>query len=206
MRTCSRNKVGLALPSRHSSTPHLQHRQGLWGAGEQQLFGPCTAGLLLLHWDVTWQRKSPNPSSSKTRTESKLPLPHHTEGAISHNNHWPTLPFSSLLFLFLLYSLCKNNSSFHIFSGQHFGTHCLQQTQPHQFSAYLVASKQGAARGWEYKCIYKPGALQAALPLLQAMDITWNCLPTEPKPCVCALLTWVRAGEAQFSTLVKGPQ
>ena len=66
------------------------------------------------------------------------------------------------------------------FSGQHFGTHCLHQTRPYQFSAYLVASKHSAASGWEYRRAFRQGAWQVALPLLQAMDITWNCLSHEP--------------------------
>lgn len=170
-----RGGTGLAQQTTLYSTPTA--RQGLWGTGERQLFDSCTASLLL-YQDVIWQREKPKPS--KTRTESKLPLSHHTEGASSHNNHYPSLLFSS--FPFLLFSIhCVKIIAVSIFfSGQRFGTHCLQQTRPHQFSAYPVASKRGAASGWEYKRAFKLGALQVALPLLQAVDITWNCLSLEP--------------------------
>lgn len=148
------------LPSRYLSVPHLQHRQMPRGPGKQQLFIPCTASLLLLllHWDVTRQRKSPNPSSSRTRTESKLPMSHHSQGAISHNNHYPTFPFPSLPFLF---SLCSVKAIVYFFSGELFEIHCIQQHDHTNLVLYSpVPSKCSAS---------KAGVLQVAFPFLQVI-------------------------------------
>lgn len=154
------NKVWLALPSTYPSAPHLQHRQALQGAGKQQLFMPCTASLLLLlHWDVTWQRKS--PSSSRTRTESKFPMSHHSRGAISHNNHYPTFPFPLPLLPFL-FSLCSVKiivQKYFFFLKSLLKSTALNQHDHSCLVLYSLAPSKCSA--------FKAGVLQVALSLLQ---------------------------------------
>lgn len=60
-------------------------------------------------------------------------------------HHYPSLPFSFVFLSSIHWVKIIAVSTF--FSGQHFGTRCLQQIQPQQFSAYLVASECGAASG-----------------------------------------------------------
>lgn len=132
-------------PTAHTGTARDRETTALHSL-HSQLPPPTPSG------NVTRQRKSPNPSSSRTRMESKLPMSHHSQGAISHNNHYPTFPLLSLPFLF---SLCSIKI---IFSWRAFwnSLHSINMTIPVQcctilYPASTALSKQESCR-WHFLC------------------------------------------------------